>query len=448
MKLIQKQPKPRARSESGIALFMVIAAMAMLVPIVAEMTYSIEINSRMAYNSIDNLKAYYLAKAAMKISLVRLRAYTQVKSFVDKPDNKQIKDALPKGTLDQIWKMPLIFPLPIPKSAAMSETDAIKAFEKDSKLPGNYAANISGEGSKLNLNMLLVTTAQAPAAGASGASGAAPATGASGSTGATAAATGASGQAIDFAPAIEKAVDGLLEQKKNEDREFADVYRNVQGKDVVDAIKYYLKPDQPTSNLPGFKQFKPKLAPFYSLSELHLIPGFDDELYSLIEPSFTVYSTPGLNVNQITKRTLLSLFGPYGMTDPEADEVLRHRDDPDVGQPWTNEDDFYQTINEKSVVGRNLTTVKENFKSAGIQFITDEQTFKISVLANVGMSTRRLEAYVTIDTSASNKPAQAQGASGSLAPGVATPPPQNPQTQQDASANKAREVNLIYWRML
>lgn len=442
--MVRLRKKRKIRRESGIALFMVIAAMAMLVPIVAEMTYSIEINSRMTYNYVDNLRAYYLAKAALKLSLVRLRAYTQIKAFADKPDNKQIKDSLPKGTLDKLWSFPLMFPVPIPKGSSMPEADAIKAFEKDSKLPGSYTANITGESSKLNLNMLLVTEMPAGPSGASSASGS------SSSTSQPSGPSGASGQGIDFHPMMVDAISSLLEQKKTEDREFADIYRNVQGKDVVDAIVYYLKKDQQPSNLPGFKQFKSKDAPFYSLSELHMIPGLDDELYRLIEPTFTVYSTPGVNMNQIGKRTLLSLFGRCGMADQEAVEVLRHRDDPDVGVPWGSEDEFYQTIAEKSAGCRDTATVKASLGKAGIKFLTDEYTFKISILANVGQSTRRLEAFVTIDPSAAGKPPPTADKSGK--PATTTPSGVNaagtPGDQQDASAKKPKELNLIYWRML
>ncbi len=451
--------KPRAReqregSQRGIALFMVMGSIALLAVLIAELNYSVQISSRMSYNYLDNLKAYYLVKSAFKFSEVRLRAYLQVKNYTDDPANKAVKESLPKGTLDKIWSLPMLYPLPIPKEASMAEGDAVKDFLKESALVGTYTASITGESSKLNINNLFVKKLPAPD-GPSGASGASGASGTLPATPPTTSPTGASGSTapdMEFRPVLTQMITNLIEQKKTQDREFADVFRNLQGEDVVTAIEYYMFPDKPLSNLPGFKQFKPKLAPLYSLTELHMIPGIEDELYSLLESALTVYTTPGITMNTISKKTLLSLFPE--MTDPEADDVLRKRDDPDVGQPWASEDEFWDSIKATSA-GKTIDAIKKRIAGAGIKFIPDELSFKISVLANVGQSTRRLEAYMILDPKAAkqgatptqpgqpgqpgqpNQPAPPAGANGAGQPG-----------QQDASAKKPTGLNLIYWRML
>lgn len=442
-------------SQSGIALFMVISAVALLSILVAELTYSTQMNSRLAYNYVDGLKAYYLAKAGFKLSLVRLRAYMQVKNFTNDPNNKQVKDAMPKGLVEKIWNMPFIFPLPIPKEASMGETDAIKEFMKESKLSGSYTAIMTSESTKLNLNNLFVKQITPEAAGATGSTGAAPgsapATDPTQQTQTAAANNGASPTPVDFRQALEPAITTAIELKKNEDRDFATVYRNVNGKDVVDAIFDYLFENQPPSNLPGFRPIKPKLAPFYSLSELHLIPGIDDTLYNLLEPLLTVYSTPGINVNTMNKKTLLALIPE--MTDQEAEDLLRRRDDPEVGQPWNSEQEFWDAIGGTSA-GKSLQTIKDRWAKANLKPIFSEQAFKIGVAATVGLATRRLEAYVSIDPKAAKSTPSANsgqaGTPGTPAPANgptgATGVGQNP--QDPASAKNTNGINLVYWRML
>lgn len=448
MKKLRRLKQRQNGSQKGIALFMVISALALLSILVAELTYSTQMNARLAYNYVDNLKAFYLSKAAMKLSMMRLKAYLQVRDFVNNPDNKQIKDSLDKKIIEKIWNMPFIFPLPIPKDASMSEGDTIKAFIKESKLSGTFIANITSESSKLNLNNLFITSVTpepSPTPSPTPSPGSSPPP-----------STPPTPQKVDFRQLLDHTISNLIEKKKDEEREFADVYRNVNGKDVVDAIEAYLFPDKPPSNLPGFKQIKPKKAPMYSLTELHLIPGIDDELYNLLASALTVYSTPGLNINTMPKSTLQALIPE--LTNTELDDLMRKRDDPQVGQPWASDDDFWKDIGTTSA-SKNLDTIKKRFKDANVKIKTDEETFKVSIQANVGLSTRRLEMYLTLDSKALKKPKPGDPSTpdktnpqaGGNPPGGNPPgqPPDSKDSQKDdASATTPIGLNLIYWRML
>lgn len=411
-------------SEKGIALFMVISALAVLSVLVAELTYSTQVNLRMAYNNVDNIKAYYLAKAGLKISLLRLKAYLQVKKFVSDPANKQIKDVVGRDIMDKIWSFPFFYPIPVPKEASKTESDAITDFIKESKLSGAFQAAIVSESNRLNLNNLFVREAPPEKAQTDGSKKNAP---------------------VEFRPLLEETITTLLEKRKNDDREFADVYRTVQGKDVVDAIWAYIFPEAPASNLPGFKPMTPKQAPFYSLSELHLVSGLDDGLYRLLEPVLTVYSTPGINVNSATKEMFHGLMPE--LTDPDLDDLVRKRDDPEVGKPWENADEFWQAVAATSA-GGNVEKIKERFKKANLKIITEEESFMIGVQATHGMSTRRLEARVIVDPSAEKKDAPGQPSTTAPTGPGAQPSFAQPAQEQSPSANKRKGVNLIYWRII
>ena len=423
---------------------MVISAVALLSVLMAEFTYSTQINARLAYNYVDNLKAYYLVKAAYKLSLVRLKAYTHVKKVTSDPANKQMAQMIDSNVVEQIWSMPFAYPLQIPKEAGLGEADSIKEFMKTSKLEGGYIAGISGESTKLNINNLILKNL--PQDTSTGAAAQPPPT--------PDPQTGQQQQqqaavnAMNFRGMLEPAITTLIEQKKNEDREFADVYRNIAGKDIVDAIASYLVPDyQGGSNLPGYTQIKAKGAPMYSLSELHLIPGIEDDLYNLLEPVLTVYSTPGINVNRIDKTVLINLIPE--MTNEEVDDVLRKRDDPDVGKPFADEKEFWTAI-EATSAAKTINDIKKRWKEAGLKPIVEELSFKIGIEAKVGQAVRRLEAQVVYDPKAKDAGANTGQAAGNP-PGVnvaGQPPVTQPGQQVDASAKKSSGLTLIYWRML
>src|SRR5688500_7686398 len=100
----------RKDGERGVALFIVLAAVAILGLLVVEFTYVVQVNQRLAYDAADQLKAHYLAKSAFKISLPRLKAYQHVKGYVDGlGDNASM---VPKGMLDKIWSFPFRYPIP------------------------------------------------------------------------------------------------------------------------------------------------------------------------------------------------------------------------------------------------------------------------------------------------------------------------------------------------
>ncbi len=416
----------RKNSSAGVALFMVMAAITLLAVLVAELTYSTQVSARMAYNHVDNIRVYYTLKAAFKLSLLRLIAYKHVKK-----QNPQILDAVGPDLINKIWSMPFLYPLPIPKEASEIEKDTVKKFLKESHLLGSYTAAITGESNKFNLNNLFIK--EIPKPQAQNPTPPTPGTPTPNPQSPT------PPEKVDFTPALEDVIAVLLDQKKREDKDFEDTYRHVEAKDIVTAIKYYIEKESPSSNLPGFKVFTPKLAPFYSLSELHLIPGIDDELYNLIEPALTVYATPGININKAEKKVFKALFPQ--LEDSELDDILRKRDDPDVGKPWKNVDEFWQSLNSSSV-GRDLSSAKEKLKKANINLITDEMSFKISVQANYGLATRRLEAYVVLEP---EKPkTNTPPPTGGTPPGVnvAGQPPQD-----KTSEKKQTGLNLIYWQV-
>ena len=150
-----RSPLPNARQEtpgvsdtSGIALFMVISSVAVLTLLVTEFVYIAQINQSIAYGSLDQMKAHYLAKSGLKLSLLRIKAYTQVKSTAAKMGGALPGGAsvIPQKLLQQIWAFPFMYPFPtsIP-GMNIADKDAIEKFQKSSGLEGKYSALIESE---------------------------------------------------------------------------------------------------------------------------------------------------------------------------------------------------------------------------------------------------------------------------------------------------------------
>src|SRR5690349_12617867 len=102
-----------SRSESGIALFMVMAAISVLAILVTEFAYIAQISQSIAYGGLDQLKAHYLAKSGFKISLLRLKAYSQVKGLIkNTTGGAGGVPGVPKSLLEKIWNFPFTYPFP------------------------------------------------------------------------------------------------------------------------------------------------------------------------------------------------------------------------------------------------------------------------------------------------------------------------------------------------
>ena len=97
------------KNESGVALFMVLSSMTILALIAVELTWTAQVNQRIAYDGRDQLQAHYLAKTGFKLSLLRLKAYQQVKAITGSLGSGA-SSMIPKRALDQIWAFPFFFP--------------------------------------------------------------------------------------------------------------------------------------------------------------------------------------------------------------------------------------------------------------------------------------------------------------------------------------------------
>jgi general secretion pathway protein K len=89
-------PRTRRKGERGVALLMVVTAIALLTAVAVEFSYHSRIEARMAANARDQLRAYYLARSAVTIGRLVLHFQRQVDG-IQLPDLSSILGPLMGG---------------------------------------------------------------------------------------------------------------------------------------------------------------------------------------------------------------------------------------------------------------------------------------------------------------------------------------------------------------
>lgn len=388
---------PKKKNENGIALAMVLAAIAVLSILVTEFTYIAQVNQKMAFDGLDQVKAYYLAKSGLKISLLRLKAYQNVKGFVNtlggnsqSKGNNASASAVPKGALDKIWSFPFMYPIPtsIP-GLSLGDKDLIEKFQKESSMDGSFSALIESESSRYNLNMILAPFAPKATPSPSPSPN-----------------VGTPNPQPSFDPeaarqSLAEYLSQILAQKIESDPDFAAEYRDTKVEDLVDSIAAWADPTYERRNHSTKEVIPLKRGPFYSLSELHMVPGFDDQLYELFAPSLTVSTTPGINVNTMKEATLKALVPQ--ITEEEVKEFFKFRDSEEEDNLFRDpnaEDFFTYLLNSIAAFHHNSSEIdklKQALQKRNIRIVVDESEFKITVRSEVNQSTRIIEAWVTLN---------------------------------------------------
>jgi hypothetical protein len=435
-------PKLRGTNdESGIALFMVLAAVAILSVVVTEFTYVAQVNARASVDASDTIKAHYLAQTGYKLSLLRLRAYKELKAF-GKGDSKL--PSVPPAILDQVWSFPFFYPIPnnVPGLTVVMKDD-IDKFTNDSNLPGHFSAKIESETSKVGINSMLSAMAPPPAPKPSSTPGSRPSNPNPNSNPNPSATPGFN---IDEArKGVKDLMTNLLAEKFKKDQDFAAEYRDFELDEFFDNLLGWMDFTYQPKNSSGKQIIPYKRGPIYSMSELHMIHPMDDGLYDLLTPNLTPFITPGINVNKVEEPMLRAIL--VGITDEEVLQFFKDRDSEDVDGTFKTADDFFKYIEGHVAVFKSSTALddlKSRLVKQGIQILTNAEIFKITVVAEVNKATRILEAWLLLQTGATPppKPTNPDAPPDTPAPGNGTPNGTAPAAKQPNAAG----LRLLYMR--
>ncbi len=386
------------RNRRGVALFIVLTAMATLAIFLGEITYTAQINQKLAYDRLDNVKATALAKSGMRLALLRIRAYFELKKII-----KQLggEDVAPKEMIEKIWNEPLTIPYTGDLTGLpTSVKDTIEKFRKDSGLEGKLYISVLSQSSKFNLNSYL-TPFVPPPVSASGSPTPTPMPNS----------TPAVFNAAEARELLTQQITQTIQNKFDEDEKFRNVYRNLRISDLADDIMSWN--DLSYDSLRSQSTDLPlKRAPFYDISELHFLPSIDDELYNLLAPAYSTTVNSKINVNKILEPALAALIP--SMTKEERKKFFEYRDKTPSTTDTKNSGDgspaqnsggglfkdiasFFDYLS-KNIAAFNSPTKIQEFKDSlikrGLVIDVDESQFLVHIEATVHQTKKTMEAIV------------------------------------------------------
>ncbi|HLG20187.1 MAG TPA: type II secretion system minor pseudopilin GspK [Bdellovibrionota bacterium] len=145
--------KLRTRDRRGVALLMVLTAIAIITAVVVEVTYTSQLSATIVTNHRDGQKAVELARAALRWSIFRI----QLDNALDQvPAVANTNYGGRKDDLSEVqWAFPISYPFPTAALAAAGspqEGSAIPTAQNLETPDGSFVTVLSDESGKINLN--------------------------------------------------------------------------------------------------------------------------------------------------------------------------------------------------------------------------------------------------------------------------------------------------------
>ncbi len=279
----------RHQNQRGMALFMVLVALALLSVIAVEILYSSRVDSRISRNTKERLQAQYLAQSAAKLSILRLHLFKAARDA--RTGNADAASLFPVAMLNQIWSIPL------PEIPFTSMVQVV--------WPGTISSNIESEGSKIPINLIDANIYRE--------------------------------SDDEIAAKIFNEVRVLIKGKLEEEP-FGDKYRDLNVDELINNLKDWIDTDTLKSDgsdeASDYERldYKPRDSRLPVVSEIHMVRGWNEELYDKIaKPHFSVLnSSSGIDPNYISLDRLKAIHPELTTEDLAIIEKRRFE------QPFTS----------------------------------------------------------------------------------------------------------------
>ncbi len=413
-----KSPLFILKSQKGVALLMAISSLMLILYIAMEVMYDSNVEYVVNSNAIHRLKAYYAARSAMEISLLRVKIYQIAQNKLGKNLGDQAK------ILEEIWRFPFAWPPPSLPDMGSVDAENLKATIKESILDTSYMATIEDEGSKIDLNDL-----------------------------------------VSISEPIRKATHqqllNIFQTRLEEDEEFRNIYSGVHFTELVNSIADWMS-DKSSSLNGGDKkshysdlksdQFPPNRG-FRTVQELRMVAGMTDEFFEMLEPRITIYGMHGVNPNLATKDVIRSL--DVGITDEIASDIIKRRDTPSLGGPFKKKEEFWQFVTEKGARLRAQKPAEDiplvfesatNFKirATGVSSNTTSEIY--AIVMNINKAASQLKT-MNDELQKKQNPTASPTPTPTPTPGPGQTP--NPNSQQNGAQNNETlpkgPPRIVYW---
>lgn len=381
----------KKEKQKGVAIMMAIFFVTLMSFVLFEISKETLYVSIVSSQDVHELKAYYAAKAGLDVSLLRIKAYQQVRAQMN-----QLGDAAANYAqkVDILWQFPFVWPPVLPEEAGMvAQNQLNEALTETFLKKVQYAPLIEDMGAKININNL-ASPSEA------------------------------------LAQSTKSQLLEIFRRKLDEDETFSSNYVINEIEEVLDHLTDWMDADTEAlrggaestyyasigeRNLPPNLYFKTK-------EEMMLVQGMTDDIYQVLDENVTIMGNPGVNINQAESHILMSL--DPRMTDDIVKELIQRRQDPEHG-PF-NEALFQGFV--ESFLGDYASF---NPHKVPIVF-SAVANFRIESTGNSGRISKTIEAYVfdqnalldeTVE-SLKKRDEEEQG----LAQNNNTPPGQDPNT--------------------
>lgn len=353
-KLKQRYLYKRKEKQKGVAIMMAVFFVALMSFMIFEISKETLYVSIVTSQEIHELKAYYAAKSGLDISLLRIKAYQQVKDQIEQMGEMAAPFA---QKADIIWQFPFVWPPVLPEEAGLVAQNQMDEILKETFMQKvQYAPMIEDMGSKINLSNL-----DSPSKA--------------------------------LADSTREQLLEVFRKIIRDDESFSDKYVINEIEVVIDHIKDWMDADTEATqggdessfytsrgerNLPPNQYFKTK-------EELMLVEGMTHDIYEILDQTTTIFGNPGININQASPEVLMSL--DPNMNEDVIEELIKRREDLENHGPFS-EDLFRAFINE-------MLGSWEAFNPSRIPiFYSAVANFKIESTGSSGRINKTIEAYV------------------------------------------------------
>lgn len=300
--------KSNANKKKGVALLLAITSLILMVYIATEVTKDSALEYVVNSQEINRIKAYYAARNSLDVALLRIKTFQQV-SQMNLPDGFAQQ-------VDEIWKFPFVWPLPLLDGMSSMEKDESDEKSKEALFEGVYEQFISDEGSKIDINDLASPS-----------------------------------KVLQEVTSLQ--ILNIFNQYMDSNDEFKDKYQNYNFTELINRMADWISSTNTSKNggdkraaFSSLGDIYPPNRGFRTLDELRLIPGMNEEFFNLLAPQITIYGSKAINPNLATARILKSL--DKDMTDEAIAKALERRENPEDGGPFK---------------GKNSEECRKDFKS-------------------------------------------------------------------------------------
>lgn len=337
------------KKNKGVALIMAMAALMLILYLAMEVTYDTNVEYVVNSQHLNRIKAYYAARSGMELSLLRIKIFQKVSQSFGKQLGPQA------AMLDEIWKFPFAWPLPIPKDLNAVDKDTFDSAAKKSIIDTVFMTTIVDEGSKIDVNDL-------------------------------------GSQVKKLREATQKQILGILNKKWDADEDFSKKYEKQKLEELVINMADWVSNSRTSLNggdkKAPYRDYEGEFPPnrgFRTMEEIKLVAGMTDEIYELLLPSITIYGMKGINPNIASTEVLSSL--DTGMTQEVIEQIIKRRDDPNMGGAFKDKNDFWSFVQSQ---GARLS---DGYEDIPLLF-ESVFNFKVKSVGTFGNTSREITAIV------------------------------------------------------